>query len=238
MLEAKPDLGFCARSGDNVFAEIPLRTFRSHEAARVIDLLEPYQQRFMRKLGYGLVYPSDEFYLLAEREVPPAHMYDGCDQVENGVGMVREFLDEWSHARHKLPPRARQPRRMVVVTGTLAEPVLRPVVERINHVPGVQAELKVVRNEFFGEQVTVAGLLTAGDVVDQVAPLGPADLVVLPRVMFDFAGERTIDDKSPEWIAAQLGSPIGMARHPHELVQLVRSLVKQQVSTMPVLAAA
>ncbi len=238
MLKAKPDLGFCARSGDNVFAEIPLRTFRSHEAARVIDLLEPYQQRFMRKLGYGLVYPSDEFYLLAEREVPPAHMYDGCDQVENGVGMVREFLDEWSHARHKLPPRARQPRRMVVVTGTLAEPVLRPVVERINHVPGVQAELKVVRNEFFGEQVTVAGLLTAGDVVDQVAPLGPADLVVLPRVMFDFAGERTIDDKSPEWIAAQLGSPIDMARHPHELVQLVRSLVKQQVSTMPVLAAA
>jgi hypothetical protein len=56
--------------------------------------------------------------------------------------------------------------------------------------------------------------------------------------MFDFAGERTIDDKSPEWIAAQLGSPIDMARHPHELVQLVRSLVKQQVSTMPVLAAA
>jgi NifB/MoaA-like Fe-S oxidoreductase len=191
----------------------------------------------MDQLGYGLVYPSDEFYLLAEREVPPAHMYDGCDQVENGVGMVREFLDEWHHTRHKLPPRARTPRRMIVVTGTLAEPVLRPVVERINYIPGVQAELHVVRNEFFGEQVTVAGLLTAGDVVDQIGPLGPANLIVLPRVMFDYAGERTIDDKSPNWIAEQLGSPIRMARHPHELVQLVRALVKQ-VDAAPVLAAA
>jgi NifB/MoaA-like Fe-S oxidoreductase len=126
---------------------------------------------------------------------------------------------------------------MIVVTGTLAEPVLRPVVERINHVPGMQAELHVVRNEFFGEQVTVAGLLTAGDVVDQIGPLGSADLVVLPRVMFDYAGERTIDDKSPDWIAEQLGSPIDMARHPQELVQLVRSLVKQ-VDAAPVLAAA
>jgi NifB/MoaA-like Fe-S oxidoreductase len=237
IMEAKPDLGFCARSGDNVFAEIPLRTFRSDEAARVIDLLAPYQQRFMDTLGYGLVYPSDEFYLLAKREVPPAHMYDGCDQVENGVGMVREFLDAWHIARHKLPPRARQPRRIVVVTGTLAEPVLQPVVERINHIPGMQAALHAVRNEFFGEQVTVAGLLTAGDVVDQIAPLGPADLIVLPRVMFDYAGERTIDDKSPDWIAEQLAVPVALARHPQELVQLVRALVKQ-VDAAPVLAAA
>jgi NifB/MoaA-like Fe-S oxidoreductase len=98
------------------------------------------------------------------------------------------------------------------VTGTLAEPVLRPVVERLGRIPGLQAELKVVQNDFFGETVTVAGLLTAGDVVAQVAPLGPADLVVLPRVMFDFKGERTIDDKTQEYIAAALGSPIALAR--------------------------
>ncbi|HEX6288511.1 MAG TPA: DUF512 domain-containing protein [Herpetosiphonaceae bacterium] len=223
---ATADLGFCARSADNLVAEIPLRTFRPEEAARVIDLLEPYQERFRAELGYGLVYPSDEFYLLANRPVPPAHVYEGADQIENGVGMVREFLDEWELARHKLPPRSRQPRRVIVVTGTLAEPVLRPVVERIGRVPGVQAELKVVRNDFFGETVTVAGLLTAGDVIAQVAPLGAADLVILPRVMFDFKGERTIDDVAPEQIAADLGSPIAMARHPLELVRAIRTLAK------------
>jgi NifB/MoaA-like Fe-S oxidoreductase len=223
---ATADLGFCARSADNLVAEIPLRTFRADEAARVIDLLEPYQEHFRAKLGYGLVYPSDEFYLLAERPVPSAEVYDGADQIENGVGMVRQFLDEWNLARHKLPPRSRHPRRVIVVTGALAEPVLRPVVERIGRIPGIQAELKMIRNEFFGETVTVAGLLTAGDVIEQVTPLGPADLVVLPRVMFDYTGDRTIDDKAPEYIAAALGSPIAMARHPLELVRAIRTLAK------------
>jgi NifB/MoaA-like Fe-S oxidoreductase len=133
----------------------------------------------------------------------------------------------------------RHPRRIIVVTGALAAPVLRPVVERIGHITGMHAELKVVRNDFFGEMVTVAGLLTAGDVVAQVAPLGPADLVILPRVMFDFKGERTIDDWSPERIANELGSPIRMARHPMELVQLVRALAKDhRVGIAPELAAA
>jgi NifB/MoaA-like Fe-S oxidoreductase len=232
---ATTDLGFCARSGDNLVADIPLRTFRPDEAARVIDMLEPYMARFREELGYGLVYPSDEFYLLAQRPVPPADVYEGCDQIENGVGMVRQFLDDWERARHRLPLRAKAPQRVIVVTGALAEPVLQPVVERLNRINSVQAQLRVVRNDFFGEMVTVAGLLTADDVVAQVAPLGPADLVILPRVMFDYSAQRTIDDKSPAWIAEQLGSRVDMARHPSELVRLIRSLVR---TARPALAAA
>jgi NifB/MoaA-like Fe-S oxidoreductase len=234
---ATADLGFCARSADNVVADIPLRTFRADEAARVIDMLEPYQEHFRNTLGYGLVYPSDEFYLLAGRPMPSAAVYEGADQIENGVGMVREFQDHWETARHRLPPRLRGPRRVIVVTGTLAEPVLRPVVERIGRIPGMQAELKVVRNDFFGETVTVAGLLTAGDVAAQVGPLGPADLVILPKVMFDFKGERTIDDRSPAWIAEALGSPVAFARHPAELVRLIRGVAKAAPQVTPVSAA-
>ncbi|WP_026369316.1 DUF512 domain-containing protein [Kallotenue papyrolyticum] len=236
---ARPELGFCARSGDTIITDIPLRTFRPDEAAQVIDLLEPYQQRFRRELGYGLVYPSDEFYLLAGREVPPAEVYEGCDQIENGVGMVRQFLDQWSVARHRLPPRLRAPRRVIVVTGHLAAPVLRPVVERLRRIAGLHAELLVVRNDFFGEMVTVAGLLTAGDVIAQLAPLGAADLVILPRVMFDYRGERTIDDRTPEQIAAALGSPVAMAREPGELVRLIRALAKlTPVGVQPATAGA
>lgn len=232
---ANADLGFCARAGDNLVSEIPLRTFRSDEAARVIDLLEPYMTHYRRELGYGLVYPSDEFYLLAGRDVPSAAVYEGSDQVENGVGMVRAFLDDWERAKLRLPHGTRAPRRVIVVTGTLAESVLRPVVERLDRISGVQAELKVVRNDFFGDVVTVAGLLTAGDVAAQVAPLGPADLVILPRVMFDYKGERTIDDKAPAWIAAEIGSPVALAREPGELVRLIRSLARKG---QPMLAAA
>ncbi len=224
MLPERPELGFCARSGDNIVTEIPLRTFRPAEAGRVIDMLEPYQEHYRRELGYGLVYPSDEFYIVARREVPAADVYDGADQVENGVGMVRQFLDDWDIARRRLPARARGDRRIVVVTGALAQPILEPVVERINRIPGLRCELRVIRNDFFGEMVTVAGLLTAGDVVQQLASIGPADLVVLPRVMFDYAGARTIDDRSRDWIAAELDSPVALARHPAELVRLVRSI--------------
>lgn len=234
---AGPDLGFCARSGANVNVDIPLRTFRSEEAAAVIALLEPYQQRFRAELGYGLVYPSDEFYLLADQPLPPAHVYDAYDQIENGVGMVRQFQDEWEQARHRLPARSRVPRRVVVATGTLAAPVLRPMIERINRIAGVEAILHPVLNDFFGETVTVAGLLTGADVVAQLQPVMPADLVVLPRVMFDYSGERTIDEWSPQRISEALGAPIVLGRHPQELVRAVRTLTRQPAD-LPVLVAA
>jgi len=221
-----PELGFCARSGANIVTDIPLRTFRPDEAAAVIDMLEPYQQRWRAELGYGLVYPSDEFYLLAERPLPPAYVYDGYDQIENGVGMVRKFQDDWERARHRLPGRVHGG-RMIVATGTLAAPVLRPMIERINRIPGIQAELHPVLNEFFGETVTVAGLLTGADVVAQLRRLMPADLVVLPRVMFDYSGERTIDEWTPERIAAELGAPVVLGRDPIDLVRATRSLARQ-----------
>jgi len=232
-----PDLGFCARSGATITTDIPLRCFGREEAAAVIALLEPYQQHFRKELGYGLVYPSDEFYLLAEQPLPPAHVYDAYDQIENGVGMVRKFQDDWELARHRLPSRSRVPRRMVIATGTLADPVLRPLVDRINGIPGIEAVLKPVLNEFFGETITVAGLLTGGDVVAQLRPLMPADLVVLPRVMFDHAGERTIDEWSPERIAAELGAPVALGRHPADLVRAVRGLVKQAAHKPELVAA-
>jgi NifB/MoaA-like Fe-S oxidoreductase len=232
-----PDLGFCARSGATVTTDIPLRCFQHDEAAAVIALLEPYQQRFRQELGYGLVYPSDEFYLLAGQPLPPAHMYDAYDQIENGVGMVRKFQDDWERARLRLPARSRQPRRVVVATGTLAEPVLRPMVERIGRIPGVDAVLQPVINDFFGETVTVAGLLTGADVVAQLRPLMPADLVILPRVMFDYTGQRTIDEWTPERIAAELGAPVVLGREPIELVRAVRALIKQG-APLPELVAA
>jgi NifB/MoaA-like Fe-S oxidoreductase len=234
---AGPDLGFCARSGANISVDIPLRTFRSDEAAAVIALLDPYQRRFRDELGYGLVYPSDEFYLVAGRPLPPAHVYDAYDQIENGVGMVRKFQDDWEQVRHRLPSRSRMPRRVVIATATLAAPVLRPIVERINRIPGVEAVLQPVVNDFFGETVTVAGLLTGADVVAGLQPLMPADLVVLPRVMFDYTGERTIDEWGPERISAALGVPVVLGRHPQELVRAIRTLVRQPAGTPALVAA-
>ena len=219
-------LGFCARSGAVLSTDVTLRPFERDEAREVIRLLEPYQERFREELGYGLVYPSDEFYLLAQAPVPAAVMYDAYDQIENGVGMVRKFQDDWARSKHKLPSQAATPRRILVATGTLAAPVLQPLVDRVNRIPGITATLVPIRNEFFGDVTTVAGLLMGADVVAQLQPYGPADLVILPRVMFDWAGERTLDEYAPDRIAAELGAPIALGRHPDDLIRAVRQLVR------------
>jgi putative radical SAM enzyme (TIGR03279 family) len=77
----------------------PLRTYRPDEARRLLDQVEPWRERCRRESGLTFVYPSDEWYLLADCPIPPADQYDGFDQIENGVGMVRQFLDEWEGLR-------------------------------------------------------------------------------------------------------------------------------------------
>ena len=217
------ELGYCARLG--VATDVPLRCYRPDEAARIVDLLEPYQQRFRRDLGVGLVYPSDEFYILCGRELPPAAAYDGMPQYSNGVGMTRDFLDEWARVQRRLPARMPRPTELTMVCGTLIAPILQRVVDRLNRVDRLQVRLLPVVNRFFGETVTVSGLLMGQDVVPALAASG-ARRALLPRVMFDHAGVRTLDEYSPERIAAESGASVAVAGEPDELLRYVRALTK------------
>lgn len=222
------DLGFCARLG--AATEVELRPYRSDEAAAVIDICEPFQQYFGAEYGSVLVYPSDEFYLLAGRQQPDGALYEGYDQLENGVGLVRQFQDEWAAIEDSLPRRVDAPTRMLLACGTLAAPVLAPVAERLSQIENLQVVLCPVENEFFGSMVTVSGLLTGGDVVAELKKHGPADVVMLPKVMFDHSGTRTIDEWTVDQIAAELGAQVAMARMPHEIRRVVRQLNRQRVA--------
>jgi NifB/MoaA-like Fe-S oxidoreductase len=219
-----PELGFCSRLG--AVTDVPLRCFTGAEAAALIALVEPYRQRARETLGISLVHASDEFYLLAEQTVPPADTYDGMPQYSNGVGMVRDFLDGWSRARRRLPERLAQSTRLAIVCGTLAAPLFAPLVRRFNRIENLEVVVVPVVNEFFGEMVTVSGLLTAGDVIPALRASG-CDRALLPRVMFDHAGERTIDDYSPARIAEAAGMPIAQAGEPIDVVRYIRALAQQ-----------
>lgn len=216
-----PELGFCSRLG--AATEVPLRTYNPDEAAAVLDLLEPFAARCRAEHGLSLVYPSDEFYILAGREPPPAAHYDDMPQYSNGVGMVRDFLDLWAKARRRLPARMAQPARLAIVCGTLVAPMMQQVAARLNKIEGLEAQVLPVVNQFFGETVTVSGLLTAQDVVPALRESG-CTRALLPRVMFDHQGQRTIDDYSPQRIAEEAGMPVAMAADPDELVRYVRAL--------------
>lgn len=222
-----PDLGFCARLGATT--DVPLRCYTPAEAARVIDLVEPYTRRFVAELGLHLVYASDEFYLLSERALPAESTYDGYPQYSNGVGMTRDFLDGWARAQRRLPARLAHPTRVALVCGTLIAPTFRQVVARLNRVAGLEVRLLPVENEFFGSTVTVSGLLTGQDVVPALQ-LSGCERALLPRVMFDHQGERTIDEYSPQRIGEAAGMPVAVAGDADELVRYVRALAQRFVS--------
>jgi NifB/MoaA-like Fe-S oxidoreductase len=219
------ELGHCARQ--IVATDVPMRCYQPTEAARVIDMIDPYQQDFRSQLGVGLVYASDEFYLLSDRALPPADAYDGMPQYSNGIGMTRDFVDGWSKAQRRLPARMPRPTELTLVCATLIVPVLQRVIDRLNRIENFQVTLLPVVNQFFGETVTVSGLLMARDVVAALQATG-TQRALLPRVMFDHTGLRTLDEYSIEQIAAESGARVAVAGEPDEIVRYVTALAQEE----------
>lgn len=219
------DLGYCSRLG--AATDVPMRCYNGSEAARVVDIVEAYQQRYQELHGCALVYPSDEFYLLAGRDMPPAERYDGMPQYSNGVGMTRDFLDEWTRHQKQLPAALPRPTDLVVLCGTLIASTLQRIVDRLNQIDGLSVRLLPVVNQFFGETVTVSGLLMGQDVIPVLRESG-ATRALLPRVMFDHKGEKTIDNLTLSDIAQASGVAVVMAGEPDEIVRYVRALARNE----------
>jgi putative radical SAM enzyme (TIGR03279 family) len=194
----------------------PCRTYTPDESRAVLEQVEPWRTENREKRDCTFIYPSDEWYLVAGQEVPPAGEYDGFPQVENGVGMVRQLLDEWEELNVDLP--GSEPKPATLVCGTLIAPLLAPIVAGLNALTGAQVRLVPVANEFFGPVTTVSGLLTGQDVVAALRDRLPDEVVVLPRAMLGSsygAGSAlsglTLDDLSLAELSAQLGVPVEVA---------------------------
>jgi putative radical SAM enzyme (TIGR03279 family) len=194
----------------------PCRTYTPDESRAVLEQVEPWRTENQEKWGCTFVYPSDEWYLVVGQEVPPAGEYDGFPQVENGVGMVRQLLDEWGELNVDLPGSELRP--ATLVCGTLIAPLLARIVAGLNALTGAQVQLVPVANEFFGPVTTVSGLLTGQDVVAALRDRPLGEMVLLPRAMLGSsygAGSAlpglTLDDLSLTELSAQLGVPVEVA---------------------------
>jgi putative radical SAM enzyme (TIGR03279 family) len=209
----------------------PLRHFTREEAEAIITQVEPYQREFSANdpEGYPFVFLSDEWYFLTQRDFPHAEHYGTYAQIENGVGMTRFLIDQWSRMKHRLPRRLPEAKCITLVTGTMAQPVIEGLVKDMRAVEGLQVQVRPVINKFFGPEVTVAGLLCGQDVLDDLRQLQVSgtlgDLVLLPRVMLDNEGIRFLDDITVEEFKAEL-APIRVefVRNAQETVDAIRSL--------------
>ncbi len=185
-----------------------LRPFTDAEAAITLKQTLAHQERLREALGIGFVYPSDEWFLRAGHPIPPLADYDDWlpALIENGVGMVRLFLDRWDAIKMKLA--ALGGSRQSWVTGVLFAPTLRTCARDFQNETGIVVEVVAVLNDAFGETVTVTGLLTGADILTALTTSDLGDVIVVPDVIFRGPEGRTLDGFTAADLSALLGKPV------------------------------
>ena len=172
-----------------------IKPFNKQQARDVIQRVEAFQQRMLKEKGTRFVFLSDEFYILAEQDVPQEDYYEGYPMLENGVGMVRDFL---SAPMPRLPEALPAPKKVILATGKLFAPILNNITQPLRNIKGLELEVRLIKNRTFGEVTTVAGLLAGRDFLTQVAPAEADLLLVSPNVLKygteQLLDERTMDD--------------------------------------------
>lgn len=185
-----------------------MEPFDAESAKQVLAQIAAFADSFYRENGTRLVFASDEWYLKADCPLPEEEAYEGYPQLDNGVGMIRSMHEEIGDAVLNETADG-YPGDYSVATGYAAYDFLSETVAMMNaHFPGTHGQVWRIRNDFFGEQITVAGLITGRDLVAQLAgkPLGKR--LLLPYVMLRHERDRFLDDMTPDEVERALGVPL------------------------------
>lgn len=184
-----------------------IKPFDKQSAKAAIYIMQQFGDMMYEKYRDRVVYPSDEFFLTAELNMPDYDYYGDFDQFENGVGMCASLQKEFTDALSDCDTEP-LPRRMTIATGQLAAPLIRSLIKHLNtRYPQIKVEVAAIRNDFFGENVTVAGLITAGDIIRQLQDKKDAlgDRLLITKSMLKADEDIFLDDKTPEDIEEALG---------------------------------
>jgi len=184
-----------------------LRTFTAQEARELIEEVNQWQNTFRSRFGIGFVYLADEFYVKAGIPVPPADYYDDYSQIENGIGLIRLFMDDWQEIKRDLPNQI-DPVQVFLITGESARTVMQTVAEDLNRVKGLGVEVIAVPNQYFGGGVTVTGLLTGTDIINCLQNNYRGKKVVIPEVLLQEGSTMLLDNITLEEIASRTGAVI------------------------------
>lgn len=172
----------------------PLEPITAEDAAKTIDIIEKWQKKVYAEHGIHFIHASDEFYILAGRELPEEERYDGYIQLENGVGMIRLLTTEVHEALDELEG-DEEKEELSIATGKLAAVYLAGFLEEIKKkFPNRKVHLYPIRNDFFGEMITVAGLITGQDLIAQLKDKPLGSRLLLPECMFRSGEEVFLDD--------------------------------------------
>lgn len=181
-----------------------LKPFNKAQAQALVKRVEAFQEQMLKERGTRFAFLSDEFYILAGLPIPEDDYYEDYAMLENGIGMVRDFL---SAALPALPKSLAQPRKVILATGKLFAQLLEQVVAPLRAIEGLELEVRMLKNRTFGEVTTVAGLLAGRDFLTQIQP-GEADLLLVSPNVLKYGTEQLLDERSLDDLRRELRMPV------------------------------
>jgi len=198
----------------------PLRTFTEREARAIIERVSALGSRFKKLTGTRLVFTSDEFYRIAKRPIPRPAYYEDFPQIENGVGMVADFLEAASGVC--LPKRI-SPTHATIVTSVSFGPILKRIIKPLRKIQGLKLNLIAAQNSFFGPSVTVAGLLSGGDILTALKKTPDNSIVFVPATTLNDEGTLFLDGMTICDLEHALGSTIHPVNSLNDVVQILKN---------------
>ncbi len=178
------------------------------DAVQVIAQVQHLQNQYQQAFGTTFAWLADEWFLIAGQDLPSASHYENYPQIDNGVGSIRQFLQQFEQAAHQLPTQIEAARTLTWVVGNTVEKAFQPILHRLNQVQGLTVGLAPLRSEYWGQTMTVTGLLTGQDIVQGLhgKPLG--DAVLLPSLMLKYGTTQFLDDMTVAELSTILNMPI------------------------------
>ncbi len=190
----------------------PLEPFTREDAREVLAVIHRWQEKLFEEYGMHFIHAGDEWYLLAGQEVPEERRYDGYLQLENGVGMLRLLMDEFEEGYRSLTGDERE-EELSIATGKLAYPYIRKMAARMEErFPGIRIHVYAIENRFFGERITVAGLITGQDLTGQLKEKNLGKRLLIPCSMLRADEDVFLDDYTVEQAAEALQVPVDIVK--------------------------
>ena len=193
----------------------PLEPFTKDDAKKVLETIHKWQNRLYPEYGTHFIHASDEWYILAEEELPEEDRYDGYLQLENGVGMIRLLLNEFEEAMEedRIKGRTAKAREVSIATGKLIYPFIKQMSGKMmEQYPELKINVFSIRNDFFGEMITVSGLLTGQDIKAQLTGKHLGDKLLLPYNVLKSGDTVFLDDMSIAQLENALQVPIDIVK--------------------------
>lgn len=201
----------------------PLVPYNKETAGQTIDIIEKMGDECVKKHGRRIFFPGDEFYLLAEREIPSPEFYEDFSALEDGIGMIAYLTDDVGWKLEELDADESLCHKVTIACGEGVFPYMKRIMSMINEkFPNITINTRAIKNNFFGGGVNVSGLVTGGDLIDQLRGDDLGDRLIIPSSMLRFENDLFLDDVSTDDVERELGvTLVSVNNNGNDLVEAV-----------------